>query len=350
MSNQIVGFSNRRQLVSEAAIWIAKLDAGHLSAADLSSLREWAGTSKQHRDTLERVASDWDELAILSLNRALGSVQKQDVLGREGHSRWRGFASAAAVAGITVLFGALGWFLQSTATDATFVAANGQYVTAVGEQRIVPLPDGSEVHVNTNSHVEVAYGDAARSLRLLQGEAFFSVAPDAEMPFVVRAGGGKVVAIGTAFAVRLETTDSARVTVSEGRVTVVRAKSDAARLQPAATIDTAVQVSTGETVLFDGVTVDPLQTLDPQQLSGRLAWRDGMLSFTDESLATVVAEVTRYTPREIVISDPSLRDLAFSGYFRTGDTAALLSTLVADFNITVTELDGHVVYLHRHTP
>ena len=111
-----------------------------------------------------------------------------------------------------------------------------------------------------------------------------------------------------------------------------------------------MQVSKGETVVFNGTTIDPLQTLDPPQLSGRLAWRDGMLRFTDESLSTVIAEVTRYTPREIVISDPSLRDLAFSGYFRTGDTAALLSTLAADFNITTTEVDGDVIYLQRHTP
>ena len=346
MSNQIVSFPDREQLINEAAAWIAKLDAGHLSAADLSSLREWSGTSKQHRDMLEHVASEWDDLAVLALSRALD--QKQVVPG--DHSTWRAFANAAVVAGVTVLFGALGWFIQSTTVDATYVAANGQYVTAIGEQRIVSLPDGSEVYVNTNSHLEVTYGDAARSLRLLQGEAFFDVAPDAEKPFVVRAGRGEVVAIGTAFAVRLETTESVRVTVSEGRVAVGRAISDTLRLQPTKTIDTATQVSKGETVVFDGTTIDPLQTLDWPQLSGRLAWRDGMLRFTDEPLSTVIAEVTRYTPREIVISDPSLRDLAFSGYFRTGDTAALLSTLAADFNITTTEVDGDVIYLQRHTP
>ena len=348
MSDQIVSFPDREQLISEAAIWVAKLDAGHLTTADLSSLREWAGSSKQHRDTLEHVASEWDDLAILALGRALIPVEKQDVLDSTDHSRWRGFANAAAVAGVTVLLGALGWFLQSTTTDATYVAANGQYVTAIGEQRIISLPDGSEVHVNTNSHLEVTYGDAGRFLRLLQGEAFFDVAPNAEKPFVVRAGQSEVVAIGTAFAVRLERRQSVRVTVSEGRVTVGRTVSGQ---RPVATSSAAAaQVNTGQTIVFDGATIDPVQTLDPPQLSGRLAWRDGMLRFTDESLSTVVAEVTRYTPRKIVISDPSLRDLAFSGYFRTGDTAALLSTLAADFNITITEVDGDIIYLRPNTP
>ena len=346
MSNQIVRFPDREQLINEAAAWIAKLDAGHLSTTDLSALRAWAGTSKQHRDTLEHVASEWDELAFLALNRALVSDDKQDVLGNTGHSRWHGFAKVAAAVGVTAVFGALGWYFQPTTADATYVAANGQYATAIGEQRTVSLPDGSEVHVNTNSHLEVAYG-ARRSLRLLQGEAFFDVAPDAEKPFVVSAGRGEVVAIGTAFAVRLETTESVRVTVSEGRVTVGHAVSDALRLQPTETIDTTVQVSTGETVVFDGATIDLLQTLDLPELSGRLAWRNGMLRFTDESLSNVIAEVTRYTPREIVISDPSLRDLAFSGYFRTGDTAALLSTLAADFNISAMQVDGDVIYLQR---
>ena len=98
MSTQIIGFLDRKQLIDEAANWIAKLDAGHLSAADLSSLRAWAGTSKQHRDTLDQVASQWDELAILALNRTLASDQKQDIA--DDHSRWRGFANAAAVAGV----------------------------------------------------------------------------------------------------------------------------------------------------------------------------------------------------------------------------------------------------------
>ena len=79
------------------------------------------------------------------------------------------------------------------------------------------------------------------------------------------------------FTVRLETTESVRVTVSEGRVTVGHAVSDALRLQPTETIDTTVQVSTGETVVFDGATIDLLQTLDLPELSGRLAWRNGML-------------------------------------------------------------------------
>ena len=59
---------------------------------------------------------------------------------------------------------------------------------------------------------------------------------------------GEVVAIGTAFADRLGTTESGCGTVSEGRITVGHAVSDALRLQPTETIDTTVQVSMRETV------------------------------------------------------------------------------------------------------
>lgn len=38
-------------------------------------------------------------------------------------------------------------------------------------------------------------------------------------------------------------------------------------------------------------------------------------------------------------------------YFRTGDTAALLSTLAADFNNSAMQVDGDVIYLqHRYAP
>ena len=349
MSNQILSFPDRQRLIDEAAAWIAKLDAGHLTAADLSALRSWAGQSRQHRDTLEHVASEWDDLAVLALRRALVPAREQVAHdGPARNRRWR-FASAAAVAAVAVLFGAGALLSHLSTVDATYESSNGHYNTALGEQRVVALPDGSSVHVNTNSHVEVTYGEAGRVLRLLKGEAFFNVAARADEPFVVQAGLGEVVAVGTAFAIRLEPSQAIRVTVSEGRVRVHATVSDTPR--PSADMPRiATEVSEGEAVLMDGGAIDSVETLDAPQLSGRLAWRRGMLSFRDEPLATVVEEIARYTPHKIVISDPSLRKLALTGYFPIDDTAALLSTLAADFEIAVREMDGDVIYLQRDTP
>ncbi|MCZ6619525.1 MAG: FecR domain-containing protein, partial [Gammaproteobacteria bacterium] len=205
-----------------------------------------------------------------------------------------------------------------------------------------PLPDGSEVRLNTNGRLEVNYSSATRALRLLQGEAFFQVAKDRELPFSVQAGGGLVVAMGTAFAIRLRAGHKVQVTVSEGRVTV------AAKQLTDEPSDSVVEVVAGQTVTFERA-IESVETLDAPEIERRLSWRAGMLMFNGDSLESVVSEVSRYTATKIVISDPEIRQLKVGGYFRAGDTEVLLRTLADDFEIEVDRVATDLVYLRSRT-
>ena len=77
------------------------------------------------------------------------------------------------------------------------------YVTQIGEQQTIVLPDQSQILLNTDSRVAVSYQADRRLLTLHKGEAHFDVAHDAKRPFDVYAGGGRVNAVGTAFTVRM---------------------------------------------------------------------------------------------------------------------------------------------------
>ena len=55
------------------------------------------------------------------------------------------------------------------------------------------------VHLNTRSRVEVNFTGAARDIRLLEGEALFTVARDPARPFTVYAGTNIIQAVGTQF-------------------------------------------------------------------------------------------------------------------------------------------------------
>ncbi len=91
-------------------------------------------------------------------------------------------------------------------------------VTGVGEQRNVTLPDGSQAFLNTDSAIAIDY-DAGRQVRLLRGEAAFTVAPAAGEPFVVAVGDGTVTALGTRFIVRMASEETS-VAVTEHSVRV----------------------------------------------------------------------------------------------------------------------------------
>ena len=69
-----------------------------------------------------------------------------------------------------------------------------------------------------------------------------------------------------------------------------------------------------------------LAAMDEQARERTFSWLQGRLIFDDERLATIVAEVSRYTAVKLTIA-PELGDIRLSGRFKTGDTEALLEAL-----------------------
>ncbi len=104
-------------------------------------------------------------------------------------------ALAAAAAMIVVVCGAV-WIL---ARWRALGAADRLTVTAHGEQGVRQLPDGSVLHLNTDSEVTVRYSHGERLVELERGEALFQVAHDDQRRFRVAAGEAGVLAVGTRF-------------------------------------------------------------------------------------------------------------------------------------------------------
>src|SRR5690606_10548060 len=108
---------------------------------------------------------------------------------------WAGAAMAAAVAFAAIV----GLNLMSAPDDGTRQVAEqpglGVYRTKVGDQEKITLADGSIVTLNTASRIEARMNGQERTVRLLEGEAFFEVAHDASRPFRVYAGDGVTEAV-----------------------------------------------------------------------------------------------------------------------------------------------------------
>jgi transmembrane sensor len=81
----------------------------------------------------------------------------------------------AGLAASVIVAAGLDWWLTLSRPD--------QFQTKVGEQRSVLLADGSRVTLNTASRIEVRLQADQRVVQLLQGEALFEVAHDAQRPF-----------------------------------------------------------------------------------------------------------------------------------------------------------------------
>ncbi len=326
----VIEFPNRDAIDREAAAWVAKLDAGTLSREDLQALRRWALQSPHHRSTLEAMAASWDRLDVLVMARPPERISSR--------SEWRWqTVSAALAAGVAVLAIAIGFF-QIQPGEAPEVAdpTNLTYFTAIGEQRSVTLPDLSMIRINTNSRLQVDYSQERRDIFLHRGEAFFEVA-ESTHPFVVTAGRTHVTALGTAFAVHLSDNNVVEIDVAEGRVLVAADPGPSGGFQ-------SLILSAGD-VARVGESIDVVQRAEPAIVEKQLSWLVDMLVFTGDPLERVIDKVSRYTPVEIVIADPSLRDLKIGGFFRTGETDVLLDTLESNFGVEVNTIRPGLIYL-----
>jgi transmembrane sensor len=220
------------------------------------------------------------------------------------------------------------------------------YSTSVGEQKSIVLPDHSKVLLNTASRIQVDYRVGQRGVHLLQGEAFFEVAHDTHRPFLVYAGANIVRAVGTAFTVRVQKQD-VEVTVTEGVVELssvphaVGSTVGKGLIEPQTKL---ADIKAGQSAAFNQ-DVESIQSIKPQEIKRKLSWREGILSFSGEPLEQVVAEVSRYTPVTIVISDPAIRDIRIGGYFKIGETDAMLEALETSFGVRVNRVNDQLIYL-----
>lgn len=199
--------------------------------------------------------------------------------------RWQfaGGAIAAAIAAIG------GWAVLDRD------AAPEQIATAPGEHRTIDLADGSRVILNGNTRVTIDR-DTPRHVELAQGEALFEVRHDASDPFMVIAGGTRLLDAGTVFNV-VQQGEAIDVAVSEGAV-IYEPGPGQIRLDAGAGLSRA---SAGAAPV--------VRKASPQAVG---SWRSGELQFRDASLEEVARDLGRNIGEPIRVA-PGAGRRSFSG-------------------------------------
>jgi transmembrane sensor len=337
--------SAQASIQQQAREWLIRMDGdAPLSADEFAALRKWAARSPAHQAELQRIAMFWNRANVLT---ELAVPMKRQGGADSPSSGWVpygfGLRSLGAAAMVCVAVGVAVWWFNPGVT------ANGTYATAIGRQQTLSLEDGSTVQVNTDSQVEINYEEHLRKVRLLRGEAFFTVAPNSRRPFEVFAASGVVKAVGTAFAVSLQGSD-VRVTVAKGRVDVGAdeagvASAHGVTLQDLPLAHPHASLKAGQTATFgDGTAVNTHEISAPE-LTRRLAWHEGYLVYSGQPLDEVVSEVNRYSAITLEIADPKLRTLSIGGRFKVGDLEAVCDVLQSNFGIRVDRVDDRHIQL-----
>ncbi len=312
----------------EAAAWAVRLDGAGLSAEEQRDFEQWLEASPQHQGALLRAQAVWMSLdspgtpssttsdSLPPVDREAGRVRVRAGLGRKA---WIAVAAGLAAA-VVGLAGHQAWLLRGDV-----------YETGIGEVRRIALEDGSAVTLNSDSRAAVRFEPGLRTVRLTRGEGLFEVAKDKARPFMVLTEQVSVRAVGTAFSVRA-LADDVLVTVTEGVVEVTPQH------------DVAYRVGVNQQAQIRSQRPMRVTSESATETHRQLAWREGLVSFSGESLADAVREVNRYSRRQVQIADPALAGMPVIGIFRAGDVDAFAQTTAAALGIEA-RTEGLVIRL-----
>jgi transmembrane sensor len=258
---------------------------------------------------------------------------------RARRRRYRRFAATGALVA-TLALGFLWTQKFSPPPVAETALAATDVVVRQPERRT--LPDGSVVELRDGAQLEIDFSPEFRRVALLRGEAHFAVTKNPARPFIVRADGVEVRAVGTAFAVQVGQS-AVEVVVTEGKVAVEKPAPATAAESPETPRLLASLTAGHQAVVETRAAATEVRELADAEVADRLSWRVPRLEFSGTPLAEVVALFNRHNRTQFVLADAPLGRLRVSGNLRADRVEALVAMVETDFGVRAERLDGRIV-------
>ena len=158
--------------------------------------------------------------------------------------------------------------------------------TPNGGQYQLELPDGSLVWLNSTSSIHFPTSFAGKERRVeITGEAYFEVAKNRDMPFIVTVNNAEVQVLGTHFNVNAyNDEENIKTTLLEGSVKFVSG-------------DNINMLKPGQqSQLTNNGLIKVLNNVDVEEV---VAWKNGMFDFESAGIETVMRQLSRWYDVEV---------------------------------------------------
>ncbi|WIO73621.1 FecR domain-containing protein [Porticoccaceae bacterium LTM1] len=283
-------------------------------------------------DAIDELADDPFLLSLVEKDNKKSELSVGAGSGQPGSAHWGAWPWLLAAACLVIVVSFVLYPLGTSIDDGSI----SRYVTRTGEQKVVTLPDGSVVTMNTGTQLLVDMEEGNERLVILgRGEAYFDVAADPDRPFSVKLDGRVVTVLGTEFNLSKQA-DGFTLAVVEGVVTVHRENepASASALDAIAEIGQEVLVKESAQRRFKAgmaarfsVEHQSLTAFRPVDMARLIDWKSGVLRFENVPFNEVIMELNRYSAKKILIQDSSLMDLNVFASINIDDISGGLSAL-----------------------
>lgn len=199
------------------------------------------------------------------------------------------------------------------------------FIVPAGQRAEIILPDSSKVWLNAKTEIvyPTHFGMKGNREVRLNGEAYFDVRYNPEQPFRVKTEKMNIQVLGTEFNVLAYAGVTApEVALLEGSVEL-----EAEGISRPYTINVNEQVRLADGKLY----VSPITRFD------YFKWREGLLTFQDESVATIMDKLQLYFDVRIDVRKTQLLKYRYTGKFRVDDgVEQVLKVLQLEHSFTYT--------------
>jgi len=317
--------SAAREIEERAALWMVRREEPSWSAAEQEELDGWLAQSDAHKAAFWRLEHGWRAADRIA---SLGAFSPAPERRFGAMARWTPVAAAASLLLVFTLF-LMRPGLPFVGNEAVQTV---EFETAVGGHKVVSLPDGTRVELNTDTAIKAAAGDRRRAVWLERGEAYFDVARQAGREFVIYAGPRTISVLGTKFSVRRDGRRLA-VAVVEGRVRLDDASGGSRRSMTLGGGEIALAIDRSTTVSASSA----------EEVRERLAWRGGVLLFDGSRLADAAREFNRYNRKQIVIEGEAAARVRIGGSFDARNVDGFARLLKNAYGLNVRDGDKKIL-------
>ncbi len=276
---------------------------------------------QKHFDKYEKIWNGSREsLSVMNsksaLNKVLSKIQAEnndhvisnDFKAKQIDWNWIIKIAASLFIIISISFSTY-WYLSNSNSEDTSAIHIVQIIkeNPKGQKSTIFLPDGSKVILNSESKITYpsAFHGESREV-VLDGEAFFDVVPDKNLPFIVATNAVNIRVLGTSFNVYAHNNSNThKVSLATGAIEVTQQKTEAGDkvlLSPGQ----AISYNMGDQVFSD------IRNFNPKAEYG---WKDGLIYFENATFKEVIQTLEVWYGVDFTIDGQLNSEWHYSGAF-----------------------------------
>ncbi len=333
-----------KQVPQEIKEYIIDILSGNISADNAVKLMKWVKESPLNRILFNDFARAWHMTSAVTENHdfnpetawnsVLEKITKKSV-NTEPHRKklmlqMKVLLRVAAVIVIVLISGILVVQYYNDKNDGKeFV----ELTAPKGSKSEILLADGSKVWLNSDSKLKYSnnFGKTSRYIEL-EGEAYFKVAENKDIPFIVHASDINIIALGTAFNVKAYADENTvETTLEEGSVKI-EPTSESAGFSKSLILkpNEKAVYNKSESVALRKVRPDRITSAEPEHrkipvkqerievnrvkdVKMYTDWKENRWHFQSETLENLTRKLERRYDVQIIFNDDACKEYTFSG-------------------------------------